>query len=77
MRDDIDLIENDIRIEYVERRVVQRAREYDIFEELEAKRLVNLLLDEGVVDGDRLVEVRDLFKKIAVVCFVGGEVRII
>ena len=75
--DDVDLVEDDGRVEDVECRVVDRAREHDVLEELEAVCVVDLALDRVVTDGDWLVEAGGVAEEVAVVGLVVGEFGVI
>ena len=77
VRDDVDLVEDDARVEDVKGGVVEDAREDDVFEELEAIRVVDLALDGWVADGDGLVEFSAFLQEFAVVGFVGWKFGII
>lgn len=50
MIDDLDLIEQDERIEHIERAVVDHSCQDDVFEELEAIGLRNLSLDSLIFE---------------------------
>ena len=56
MGDDVDLIEDDGRVEDVERGVVDRTSKNYVLQELETVCVVYLPLDRLVADGNRLVE---------------------
>ena len=71
--DDVDLVEDDGRVQNVEGRVVDGTRKHDVFEELQSVSMVDLLLDGVVPDGDGLMEVSGLTEKFAVVGLVVGE----
>ena len=71
--DDVNLVEKDARVEHVEGRVVDSAREHDVFEELEPIRMVHLSLDALVADRYRLVIAGRLMEEFTVVGLVGGE----
>jgi hypothetical protein len=76
-RDDVDLVEDDARVQDVERAVVDRAREHDVLEELQAVRPVHLARDVRVPDRDRLVELRGLLQELAVVRLVRRELWVV
>jgi hypothetical protein len=46
--DNVNLVEDDARVQNIERRIVERARKHDILEELEAVGMVNLLPDKVI-----------------------------
>ena len=71
--DDVDLVEDDGRVEDVERRVVDCAREHDVLEELEPVCVVDLALDRVVTYGDWLMEAGGVAEEVAVVGLVVGE----
>ena len=77
MVDDVDLVEDNGRIQHVERRVVNGSREYDVLEELQPVCMVNLATDGIVSDRDRLVETRRLAQEVPVVGFVVGELWVV
>ena len=77
MVDDVNLIEDDARVEHIERRVVEDAREDDVLEELQPVRVVHLLLHARVVQRDRLVEVGGRAQKVAVVRLVRRELGVV
>ena len=54
--DDVDLVEDDGRVQDIECRIVDRARKDHILEELKAVGVVDLPLYGVVADGDGLVE---------------------
>ena len=71
--DDVDLVEDDGRVQNVEGRVVDGTRKHDVLEELQTVSMVDLLLDGVVPDGDGLMEVSGLTEEFAVVGLVVGE----
>ena len=73
----VDLVEDDARVQHIERRVVERACEHDILEELEAVGVVNLLPDKVVSYWNRLVEMCIDVKKFAVIGLVCGKLWIV
>lgn len=77
MRDDINLVEDDTRIQDIKCRVVEGTGEDDVFEELKAVGVVNFSLDYWVVNWYWLVELGGLFEEITVVGFVGGKIGVI
>lgn len=74
---DINLIENDARVEHVEGRIVKYTGECDILQELETVCVMNLLRYDRIVDGYRLVEVSRLTEEFAIVSLVSREFRVI
>lgn len=76
-RDDVDLVEDDARVQDVERAVVDRAREHDVLEELQPVRAVHFARDVPVPDRHRLVELRGLLEKFPVVGLVRRELRVV
>jgi hypothetical protein len=77
MLDDVDLVEEDERIQYREGRVVQDARENDVFEVLQSVCRVNLPFYLLVLDLHHLLELGLVGKVLPVVCFVQGEVGVV
>ena len=77
MIDDVNLVEEDARVEDVEGRVIDGSREYDVFQELQAVGMVDLPLDGFVSDVDRLVVAGCLAEEIAVIGFVGGKLGVV
>ena len=77
MGDDIDLIKDDARVEDVEGRIIQGPREDNVLEKEEAIRVMNLLLNDGIVNRDGLVKTSRVAKEVSVVGFVNGEFWII
>ena len=77
MVDDVDLVEDNGRIQHVERRVVNGSREYDVLEELQPVCMVNLATDGIISDRDWLVETRRLAQEVPVVGFVVGELWVV
>ena len=77
MIDNINLIEYDTRIEDVERRVIQRAGEDNVFHELETVCVMDLLLDGFISYWYGLVKTGALVEEFAVVGFVHRELGIV
>lgn len=75
--DDIYLVKDYARVEYVEGRVVQGPGQNDVFEELESVSMMDFPLNGCIADRDGLVEAGCLVEKFTVVSFVAGEVRVI
>ena len=71
------MVEDDGRVEDVECRVVYRAREHDVLEELEPVCVVDLALDRVVTYGDWLMETGGVAEEVAVVGLVVGEFGVI
>jgi len=77
MGDDVNLVEDDARVEDVEGRVVEDACEHDVFEELETIGMVNFSLDVLIIDVYGLVISGRLVKKLSVVGLVGRELGVV
>lgn len=77
MLHNVDLVEEDKRVENGEGRVVEDACEDDVFNILEAVGVVDLFADVRFFDVDHFFETRGVREVLPVVCFVGGEIGII
>lgn len=75
--DDVDLVEDDARVQNIERRIIERASKYNILEELEAVGMVDLLPDQVVSYWNRLMEMCVDVEEFTVVGLVCGKLRII
>lgn len=65
--DNVNLVEDDAGVQNIERRVVERACQYNVLEELEAIGMVDLLPDKVVSYWNRLMEVCIDVKKFTVI----------
>ena len=70
---DVNLVEENARVEHVERRIVDSAREYDVLEKLKAVGMVYLPLNAVVADRYRLMVAGGLVEELAVIGLVSGE----
>lgn len=77
MIDNVNLVEDDARVQNIESRIIERTCEYDILEELEAVGMVDLLSDKVVSYRNRLVEVCIDVEEFTVVGLVCGKLWII
>ena len=75
--DDVDLVEDDARVEHVGRWVVEDAREDDVLEELHPVRVVRLLLRTRVVQRDRLVGAGGRAQEVTVVRIVRRDLGVV
>jgi len=75
--DNVNLVEDDARVQNIERRIIERASKYNILEELEAVSMVDLLPDKVISYWNRLVEVCVDVEEFTVVGLVCGKLRII
>lgn len=77
MGDDVNLVEDDARVEDVERRVVKGTSQYNVLQELQPVGMVDSALNTGVSDWDGLVKMRSLMQELAIIRFMTRKIRII
>lgn len=71
------MVEEDTRVEDIEGRIIDCARQYDILQELESVGVVDLFLYALVSNRDGLMEAGCLAEKVAVVRLVSGKFRVV
>jgi len=75
--DDVNLVEDDARVEDVERRVVKGTSQHDVLQELQPVGMVDFALNAGVADWNGLVKVRSLMQELAIIGFMTWKIGII
>lgn len=77
MINDIDLVEDDARVEHVEGRVIERPGENDVFEKLETIGVMDFLPYSDILYCNGLVEMSVFTKEFAVIRLVSLKLGII
>jgi hypothetical protein len=75
--DDVDLVEVDEAVENTKSPFVENTGEDDLFEELKAVGLVDLVLDNGILDLDYLAVFGGFLEELTVRCLVSGDLGIV
>jgi hypothetical protein len=75
--DDINLVEEDARVEHIECRIVNGACENDVLEKLQPVGVMYFLLDAFIADRYGLVVTGRLVKELAIIGFVRRELWVV